>query len=64
MESAEQNSVRIIKNARGILLQLTGKGFKQYGYLKNFSLAFIPLLTKDNVLNTFSKAHVANVSTE
>jgi hypothetical protein len=30
----------------------------QYGYLKNICLAFIPLLIKDIVFNTFSKAHI------
>jgi hypothetical protein len=34
------------------------EGLMQYGYLKNFSLAFIPLLIKDNQIQTFSKAHI------
>jgi hypothetical protein len=32
---------------------------QQYGLLKIISLAFIPLLLKDSVLRTFSKAHTA-----
>lgn len=31
----------------------------QYGHLKNFSLAFVLLLIKDNLVGTFSKAHIA-----
>jgi hypothetical protein len=42
-----------------IELRLTGKGLPQHGDLKNFSLALIPLLIKDNQFRTFSKAHVA-----
>jgi hypothetical protein len=33
--------------------RLTGKGFTQYGYLKNVSLAFALLLTKDKQYKTF-----------
>jgi hypothetical protein len=40
-------------------VSLKRKGFKQYGYLKNFSLAFVPLLIKDKEFKTFSKAHIA-----
>jgi hypothetical protein len=41
------------------LWQLTGKGFVQYGYLKNIGLASNPTLIKGNQFKTFSKAHIA-----
>ena len=30
----------------------------QHGYLKNFCLASVPLLIKDKLMQTFSKAHI------
>jgi hypothetical protein len=35
------------------------KGFRQYGRLKNFSLALVLLANKDKQITTFSKAHIA-----
>jgi hypothetical protein len=40
-------------------LQLTVQGLPKYGSLKNFSLAFILMMIKDNVLQTFSKAPIS-----
>jgi len=37
---------------------VTGKGFMQYGYLKNFSQTLVPMLNKDKQMKTFSKAHI------
>jgi len=42
-----------------IVLSLTRKSFVQYGLLKNLSLALAPLLLKDELFRTFSKAHLA-----
>jgi hypothetical protein len=39
-------------------LPITEKGFTQYGYLKNLSLASPLLLIKDNELRTFSETHI------
>jgi hypothetical protein len=39
-------------------LQATWRGLLQYGYLKNFRPAFVQLPNKDNLLKTFSKAHI------
>jgi hypothetical protein len=41
------------------IIALTRMGFKQYGYLKNCYSAFVRLTVKDNKLQTFSNAHVA-----
>jgi len=35
------------------------KAWRQYGYLKNVSPAFVLLLNKDKTLKTFLKAHIA-----
>jgi hypothetical protein len=39
-------------------LQVTENSFMQYGYLKNFSPALIPLLIKDIQNQTISKAYI------
>jgi hypothetical protein len=40
------------------ILSLTGKGFMQYGYLKNYGSALFEVSIKDNTYRTFSKAHI------
>jgi hypothetical protein len=37
---------------------LTGKGFMQYGYLKNYGSALFEVPIKDNTYRIFSKAHI------
>ena len=39
-------------------LHTTGKGFKQYGYLKNYYGALFLMSIKDKMFKTFLKAHI------
>jgi hypothetical protein len=41
------------------LLEPTGKGFRQYGYLKNICSASFLLINKNKLFKTFPKAHIA-----